>query len=156
MNLKLVKLLKQRPIEIAHLLGFEDMTDLHNRWIREMAFDDDDLTILAHRGSYKTTCISVALSLMIILYPNKGIIFLRKTDDDVIEVVKQVGNILSTPLMQYIVQQLYGIDLEFRQQTAYKIDTNLNTSTKGNVQLLGLGTSGSLTGNHLCAMVCLC
>lgn len=148
MNLKLVKLLKQRPIEIAHLLGFEDMTDLHNRWIREMAFDDDDLTILAHRGSYKTTCISVALALMLILYPNKGIIFIRKTDDDVIEVVKQVGNILSTPLMQYIVQQLYGIDLEFRQQTAYKIDTNLNTSTKGNVQLLGLGTSGSLTGKH--------
>lgn len=145
---KLIRILKYNPLMIAHLLGFTDMTDLHNQWIRDMVFNDQDETILAHRGSYKTTGLSVAIAEIMILFPYKSIIFMRKTDDDVVEVIKQVANILSTPLMQYICRKLYDTDLIFTQFTSFKLDTNLNVSTKGAVQLLGLGTSGSLTGKH--------
>lgn len=144
----LLKILMKQPVNIAHLLGFKDMTDLHNQWLKEMVYDTNDRTILAHRGSYKTTCLSVAIALIIILFPRKKIIFLRKTDDDVIEVIKQVANILSTPLMAHIVAILYGVELEFRLRTSFKLDTNLDVSTQGAPQLLGIGTSGSLTGKH--------
>ena len=144
----LLKILMKKPVNIAHLLGFKDMTDLHNQWLKEMVYDTNDRTILAHRGSYKTTCLSVAIALIIILFPRKKIIFLRKTDDDVIEVIKQVANILSTPLMAHIVATLYGVELEFRLRTSFKLDTNLDVSAQGAPQLLGIGTSGSLTGKH--------
>lgn len=145
---KVLKIIKYNPVNIAHLLDFKDMNELHNKWLQEMIFTKEDKTILAHRGSFKTTCLSVAIALMMILYPNKKIIFLRKTDDDVVEVIKQVANILSTPLFIYIVRVLYDIDLEFTQYTSFKVDTNLDVSTHGAVQLLGIGTSGSLTGKH--------
>lgn len=148
MKKKLLKLLKHEPVKIARLLGFKDMGELHNDWLKKMIFAKEDKTILAHRGSYKTTCLSVAIAIMMVLFPFKKIIFLRKTDDDVVEVIKQVTNILISPLFIHIVQVLYGIDLELRTATAFKIDTNLNTATQGAVQLLGIGTSGSLTGKH--------
>lgn len=148
MKKKLLKLLKHEPVKIARLLGFNDMGELHNDWLKKMIFAKEDKTILAHRGSYKTTCLSVAIAIMMVLFPFKKIIFLRKTDDDVVEVIKQVTNILISPLFIHIVQVLYGIDLELKTATSFKIDTNLNTATQGAVQLLGIGTSGSLTGKH--------
>ena len=69
MNKKLIKLLRTKPIEIAHLMGFDDMGELHNTWLKEMMFSKDDLTILAHRGSYKTTSLSVAIALIMVLFP---------------------------------------------------------------------------------------
>lgn len=148
MNEKLVKLIKERPVDIAKLLGFEDMGDLHNDWLKEMILSNQDYTLLSHRASYKTSCVSVAIALLIVVRPNKMIMFMRKTDDDVIEVVRQVTNILSTPLFNEIVRQIYDINLEIVEKSAYKINTNLNTSNRGASQLIGLGINGSLTGKH--------
>lgn len=143
----LVSLIRNNPVKIAQLCGFKDMGDLHNLWLKQMLFRKEDQTLLAHRGSYKTTCLSVALALMLILWPNRKIIFLRKTDDDVVEVIQQVRKILDTSVFSLMVQVLYGVDLAVSASTT-KIDTVLNTSTQGAVQLLGIGTSGSLTGKH--------
>lgn len=148
MDNRLVKLIKQEPVKIANYVGFSKMGELHNEWIKTMLYATEDRTILGHRASYKTTCLSVSLALMMVIYPYKSIIFLRKTDDDVIEVVKQVSNILRTSVFQYISLELYGTDIKFKQDTSFKLDTNLNTSTKGSVQLLGIGINGSLTGKH--------
>lgn len=148
MDNRLVKLIKQEPVKIANYVGFSKMGELHNEWIKTMLYATEDKTILGHRASYKTTCLSVSLALMMVIYPYKSIIFLRKTDDDVIEVVKQVSNILRTSVFQYISLEFYGTDIKFKQDTSFKLDTNLNTSTKGSVQLLGIGISGSLTGKH--------
>ena len=83
MNDKLVKSLKENPVKYARLLGFSLLTDLHNEWIKDMVWQqEDDETLLAHRGSYKTTCVSFALALIIVLKPNKTTIFIRKTDTD--------------------------------------------------------------------------
>lgn len=148
MNKKLVKLIKNNPVEIAKLSGFEDMTELHNEWLKKMIFSKRDETLLAHRGSYKTTCLSVAIAIMLIIYPDKNIIFLRKTDDDTTEVINQVENLLLSPLFNYICYQLYGIDLKLVEVSNSKITTNLKVSKKGNSQLLGIGVNGSLTGKH--------
>lgn len=148
MDNRLVKLIKQEPVKIANYVGFSKMGELHNEWIKTMLYATEDKTILGHRASYKTTCLSVSLALMMVIYPYKSIIFLRKTDDDVIEVVKQVSNILRTSVFKYISLEFYGTDIKFKQDTSFKLDTNLNTSTKGSVQLLGIGINGSLTGKH--------
>ena len=148
MNKEIVKLIYNEPIKIAHLLNFADMSELHNDWLKKIMFSDDDFTLLAHRGSYKTTTVSISIALMMILYPNKTIFFMRKTDTDVIEIVRQVSNILSTDLFKEIARMIYDTDLYFTEKSAYKINTSLNVSNKGAVQLLGLGINGSLTGKH--------
>lgn len=145
---QILDLIYDEPYKLAHWLGFKDFTQLHNTWLKEMVFSVEDETILGHRGSYKTTTLSLAISLLMILKPNKSIMFLRKTDTDVIEVIKQVSNILRSPVFLRIVKELYGVDLNLVTDTSFKVDTNLKTSAKGAVQLLGMGTSGSLTGKH--------
>lgn len=145
---KLVKLIKNHPVKIAHLIGFEDMTELHNEWLKKMIFGKEDQTLLAHRGSYKTSALSVAIALIMVLFPNLKILFMRKTDTDVIEIIKQVAKILSTPVFHFIVQTLYGVDLVLIEATSQKITTNLCRTVKGTSQLLGMGINGSLTGKH--------
>lgn len=148
MDKKLVSLLRNEPYKIGQLCGFKDLTELHNEWLKMMIYGDEEFTLLAHRGSYKTTCLSICFAFIIVLFPYKTIIFVRKTDDDVIEVIKQVSNLLKTSIFQTIALRLYGCEIKFTQDTSFKLDTSLNTSTKGMVQLLGIGSSGSLTGKH--------
>lgn len=149
MNDKLVRSLRDYPVKYARLCGFDLLTySIHNEWIKDMAFGRGDKTLLGHRGSYKTTCLSFAFALIIVLRPNRSIFFIRKTEEDVLEIVAQTKKILETSVFQYIVRELYGVDLIFTTASAYKIDTNLNNSNRGQVQFQGMGLKGSLTGKH--------
>ena len=73
---------------------------------------------------------------------------MRKTDTDVKEVIKQVAKILTSDVMQHFVSKIYGTQIILLEETSTNITTNLMTSTKGSSQLLGIGTSSSLTGKH--------
>ena len=141
-------LLIEEPVQIGLKLGFEDLTDLHNEWLKMMLYEDEDRTLLAHRGSFKTTCLAIAIAIHMVIFPNRTIIFLRKTDTDVIEVVNQVSKILQSAIMSHIVRQLYGVDLTLTENTQHAITTNLMTSKRGSSQLLGLGIGTSITGKH--------
>lgn len=130
------------------MLGFTKLTELHNGWIVDMVRGKEDKTLQAHRGSYKTTCVSIALAIIIILTPRKKTLFMRKTDTDVKEVIKQVQKILLDPHTLYFVQVIYGVSLRLPVSSATEINTNLATDIKGTSQLVGIGTQASLTGKH--------
>lgn len=143
-----VEFLTTRPDEYAKMLGFTKLGILHRNWIIEMVRGTEDKTLQASRGTYKTTCVSVALALICILLPNKKTMFMRKTDSDVKEVIKQVQKILLDPHTQYLVNCIYGVNLTLNVQSATEINTNLSIDNKGTNQLIGVGTGGSLTGKH--------
>ena len=143
-----VLFLVQKPYQFGHLLGFTKLTELHNEWIIDMVKGREDTTLQAHRGSYKTTCVSIALSIIIILFPNDRTFFLRKTTNDVKEIMQQVKNILAHPATRYFIQCIWGVDLEFDVNNAGEILTNLCQDTKGTAQLSAQGVGGSLTGKH--------
>lgn len=143
-----VNFLLTHPARFAHSIGFTKLTDLHNQWIIDMVRGHEDKTLQAARGVYKTTCVSVALALLIILMPNKHMLFMRKTDGDVKEVIKTVKKILQDPHTQYFVQCIYGVSLRLTTSNVTEINTNLTTDIKGTEQLVGIGTGASLTGKH--------
>ena len=141
-------LLKEQPYKIGHFVGFKDLTELHNRWLQSFLYGKEDITLLAHRGSYKTTDLSLFLAIHAVIKPNETVDFFRKTDTDVTEVINQTAKILKTGAMGEIVKMLYGTDLILKKETANEIHTNLCTSTKGASQILGLGITTSITGKH--------
>lgn len=143
-----VAFLRDTPYKFGHLLGFDKLSEIHNNWIRQMAFGIDDHTLQGHRSSYKTTSLSIALALIIILLPNKRTLFMRKTDDDVKEIIKQVRNILLNPRTIYLVQCIYNVNLKLDVDNATEVTTNLTNDLKGTSQLVGIGTGSSLTGRH--------
>ncbi|MGJ0706675.1 hypothetical protein [Enterococcus avium] len=147
-QIKTLELIKEKPVLIGNWVGFPDLVELHNDWLKSFLFATDDQTLLAHRGSYKTTDLAVAISLLMVLFPNKTIIFLRKTDTDVIEIITQVAKILTSTEFIRLVFALYGTRLKLVKFNTTEIDTNLKTSARGTSQLLGMGIGASLTGKH--------
>jgi len=111
-------------------------------------YAEEDQTLLAHRGSYKTTVLSLFLAIHTVIDPNENVMFFRKTDDDVTEVMTQAQKILQSGVMQRIVLDLYDTELRFLKSNNSEIHTNLCTSTKGVSQVIGLGIGTSITGKH--------
>lgn len=145
---ELIELVYDMPADVAVSLGYDKLTDLHNEWIQELVFGDDDVTIQGHRGSYKTTCLIVSFALIITLLPSLRTLFLRKTDSDVAEVMTAVANLLEKPFFRMLSAKLYGIDLQITKATTSTVDTNLAKGVSGASQLQGLGCGASLTGKH--------
>lgn len=143
-----VNFLLDHPVDFAHLLGFDKLGELHNEWIKDMVRGKEDHTLQAHRGSYKTTCVSIALAEIFILLPDLRSFFMRKTDTDTKEVVQQVRNILRHPVTRYFVRVIWGVDLILTKETSAELSSNLCRDVKGTAQLSSLGVSGSLTGKH--------
>lgn len=145
---QVIDFLKNNPAQFARAIGFTKLTDLHNEWIKDMVFGTGDTTLQSHRGSYKTTCVAVALALICILFPKDRTLFMRKTDNDTKEVIAQVKNILEKPMTRYLVRLIYGVDLVLIKATSSEITTNLCRDVKGTAQLSSRGIKGSLTGKH--------
>ena len=141
-------LLWNEPYKIGHWVGFKDLTTLHNEWLRSFLYADEDQTLLAHRGSYKTTDLSLFLAIHTVINPTENVMFFRKTDVDVTEVITQSEKILRSGAMSHIVQVLYGARLDLLKENTSEIHTNLCTSTKGISQVVGLGIGTSITGKH--------
>ena len=143
----IMHILKQ-PEELGRLVGFKDLTPMHGEWIREMINGEGDYTLQAHRGSYKSSCLAVAISMLMIFRPTKNIIFLRKTDSDVAEMLGMVGKILRQQVIRDLVTQIYHRTLTITGESANHLSTNLWSSPMGAPQLLGLGIRSSITGKH--------
>lgn len=143
-----INYLVNHPARFGRLIGFTKLTELHNGWIKWMAFGEGDATLQAHRNSYKTTCVSIALALLVVLFPKKRILFVRKTDADVKEIIAQVRKILQTQEMIYFCECIYGVTLRLMTDNAMQISTNLSVDIKGTAQLTGTGSKGSITGQH--------
>ena len=73
---------------------------------------------------------------------------MRKTDNDVKEIIKQTSKILQDQHTLYFVQCIYGVNLRLATENATELTTNLSIDIRGTAQLVGTGCGGSLTGKH--------
>ena len=145
---EIAKLIYDNPQMIGVDIGFKDLKPIHGEWIREMVWGEGDYTLMAHRAAYKSSCLSVAISLMMVLYPTQNIIFLRKADNDVSEMIRMVTKILKSSIMNDLCVVLHGVNLSMTEEAQDHISTNLWTSPMGASQLLGIGLKSSITGKH--------
>lgn len=134
--------------KFAKAVGFKDVTPLHSEWMRELIFGSEDYTLMAHRGAFKSSVLAVSIALMMIIYPDKNIIFLRKADVDVSEMIRMVAKMLHSEVIGDICQILHHCRLEVTEEAQDKISTNLWMTPRGTPQLQGLGLRSSITGKH--------
>lgn len=141
--------IKKYPYKVAVDVGFKDVREFpHNEWMQNIIFGKEDYTLLAHRGSYKSSVLSVCIALIMVLKPYENIIFLRKADNDVSEMIRMVKQALASKFIQSIAMALYRKPLILTESTASTITTNLFVTTSGSSQLLGIGIKSSITGKH--------
>jgi hypothetical protein len=145
---QLIRELKAKPDNYLRLMGFGRKSPIYREWMRIMAFGKEDATIQAFRGSGKTTCVAGSLALMMVLYPNTRIAFMRKTDSDVKEVIAQVRKMLESEDTRAISLAIWGVQVVLITSTQNELSTNLTNDPRGSSQLTGMGVNGSLTGKH--------
>lgn len=147
-KIEVAKAIYKHPEKVGISVGFEDLTEIHGEWIRQMVWGDGDYTLMAHRAAYKSSCLAVAISLMMVFYPTKNIIFLRKADNDVSEMIRMVTKILKSQVLIDICATMHGTNLVLTEESQDHISTSLWTSPMGASQLRGIGLKSSITGKH--------
>jgi len=144
-----INLIKNYPYLIAQDVGFSDVREHpHNDWMKHILTDEGDYTLLAHRGSYKTSVLSVCIALMMLVFPWKNIIFLRKADSDVAEMIRMVRKALESDTFRRLSIILYKRPVTLIKASESELTTNLYKSASGSSQLLGIGIKSSITGKH--------
>lgn len=113
-----------------------------------MVYGKEDETLQAHRNSYKTTCVSVALAMIALMFPNDKTLFMRKTDNDVKEIIAQTAKIIKNEVTQALSYAIWNAPIILTKQSATELQTNLCDDARGTSQLVGLGTGSSMTGKH--------
>lgn len=145
----IVKNIKLKPYKIANAIGFNDVVEYpHNEWMQNIIFGKNDYTLMAHRGSFKSSCLSVCIALVMLIAPKINILFFRKTDDDVSEMISMVEKAINSAVLQNLANVIYGERFYCVKHTSNSITTNLYESASGATQLLGLGIKTSITGKH--------
>ena len=151
-DMSVLRWMREHPAQVGRWCGFDRLTDeLHGKWMRDMITGADDMTLLAHRGSYKTTCLSVALSILTATEPARNLIFMRKSEDAVKEIIGQVRKIILSEPYRYLTAKAFGEEygpVMLRSASSTAITTDVYATAKGAAQLLGIGTSGAITGKH--------
>ena len=148
MDARIYELLTQKPVIIGHCLGFKDLTSLHNEWLLEWLYGSEDVTIQAHRESFKTTALALFIALNALVHRDKNLIFLRKTDTDVSEVIRLIAKIMKSGIYAKLCMELWNTTPDITKETASEIHTNLYRGQTGASQIVGMGINGSLTGKH--------
>lgn len=149
------KIWRYRPAAIGRMIGFKDLTDeLHGKWMQNIIYGDADYTLQAHRLSYKSSCLSVALAMWCVLNHGKNALFMRKTDTDVIESIAQAQKVMENEAFRHMAEILMDSPVYLTTGNASNMTVSTYDSPRGAEQLVGCGCGGSLTGKHANLIVC--
>lgn len=146
---ELARLVYRHPVRLARMAGYDRLTEpLHDGWIRQLAFGSGDMTLQGHRGSYKTTCLEVALWLVLITQPALTNGFFRKGADDVAEIMRSVSRLIQSDVSVQLSEAIYGRRARITECSSTSVSTDLACNVSGTPQLSGYGIGGSVTGKH--------
>ena len=124
---QVIDIVKNYPYLIAQEVGFSDVREKpHNDWMKHIICDEGDYTLLAHRGSYKSSVLSVCIALLMLVFPTKNIIFLRKADNDVSEMIRMVRKALESDTFRRLSIILYKRPITLIKASESEITTNLD------------------------------
>ena len=138
------------PVAFAHLLGYNLLEGIHNEWIKTLLWRDEDYTLQAHRDSYKTTCLIVAVTMAMILRTDLTILLLRKESGSTVEFVRAVKKNLQSDIGQAFSMAVNKKPIQLLKDTQTEIHTNLFTDQGSKEsQLVADGVrSFAITGKH--------
>ena len=144
------KELIEYPVAFAHLLGYNLLEGIHNEWIKTLLWKDEDYTLQAHRDSYKTTCLIVAVTMAMILRTDLTILLLRKESGSTVEFVRAVKKNLQSDIGQAFSMAVNKKPIQLLKDTQTEIHTSLfaDQGSKES-QLVADGVrSFAITGKH--------
>lgn len=146
----LFRKIRKAPEKLAWLLGFDKLRAIHGEWIKMCYTSKADISLRAHRNSYKTTALSIVGPIWYLLFnPDARIMILRDTHTAACATVDAIRQNYEKAEMVELYRTLYGVDnLKTKNWSQNGLTLSLKTSAtpEGNLTAMGLDTSK--TGYH--------
>lgn len=136
------------PLRLARALGHPDLKNVNGQWMKMILNGKKDMTLQAHRNSYKSTCLAVCMALMCVEQGDKNILLLRKTASLVRDTLRSVRRILEDPLFRSLCLESRGQEPRLLSCTGMSLTTSFYTAPRGCSQLQGISVGTDMTGMH--------
>ena len=140
----------ESPHKLGHFLGYEDLTEVHSRWIKNVWQAEKDYTLQAFRGSYKTTSVIVVGVIWYLLFePEHRVLLVREDYGNAVATLGEIIRNYEKDEMKALYRELVGVEnfqLKVKRHNSITLPTKRKTSREGSIEAIGIG--GSLTGRH--------
>jgi hypothetical protein len=138
------------PHVLGNFLGYEKLTEIHGDWIKKMWGSHQDVRLMAHRGSYKTTALSVVGPIWYHLFkPEDRILLTRKTYTNACDTLNEIVGHYRGPKIKELYRKVRGIPdfkLKGDRRGQIVLPTKTRPSKEGSLNCAGIDTK--VTGMH--------
>ncbi len=147
---KHLKMIKNQPHLLGHMLGKILLTPMHSKWIKYIWDSDQDRSLQAHRDSYKTTSISIIGSIRwMLFYPGDRIGILRKKLDNASKVIKVIAELMELDEAKELFKYAHGFYPEIVELNQFRLTFNFKDTITPEGNINAYGIDSSITGAHL-------
>jgi hypothetical protein len=151
MNWNVIDKFIEHPHIFGHYLGFEDLIDIHSKWIKDAWLTKSKKSLQAHRNSYKTTSILIVGAIWYLLFWNQEstILIIRKSDLDAQKIIETIKRFFESREILYVSQFLHGVDklkTENWSKRSLTISLKQKKTPEGSIE--SKGTTSAITGSH--------
>ncbi len=147
--MKLLETIKNKPHVLGHWLGYNDLSEIHSKWIIDCWDSGKDYTLQAHRNSYKTTAVLVIGAIRwLFFHPNDTILISRKSQTDANKILSEIATHYNSDKLKTIYKDCYNTEDLIKRSNSTVLDLTLHrqASKESNIETIGMG--GGITGGH--------
>lgn len=148
--------LYEHPEKLGWLLGYKKITRVHGEWIKTIHEAKEDLTFQSHRGSYKTTALTVCgIIWALFFFPDRRYLVASSTETNadkiVAEISKQYHNTALIALYN-LINVDSAVDKSTWRRTSFTLTTRKKSFKEASVESIGVG--GIVTSRHYDRIIC--
>lgn len=147
--------IRHNPHLLGHIVGKDKLTDMHSKWINYVWDSRVHRGLQGHRGSYKTTAITIIGCIWWLLFhPNDRIAIVRKTSTDAQDVIQTISTMFDLPEIQALFLFAHGILPKKVIDRGTKLLLNFKGTNTPESSIDGYGVGTELTGKHYDKIIC--
>jgi hypothetical protein len=147
---KLLRAWLSEPHKFGHLLGYTKLTPRHGDWIKIFLKYNRFDVLQAFRGSYKSTCGVVAMTLLFLCFPDMRLLIVRKTGDLASDILKTIQRHFETNdiLRLYMFSRWNITDVKTKIWSSERTQFAFKKTITPQPSLMAVGVGASITGGH--------
>lgn len=145
-----IRLLVEYPHILGNMAGYSDLGALHSVWINYL-FNSrrEHRSLQAHRGSYKTSSVTIIGSIFWSLFhPEDSIGIVRKTFSDSSGCVKRISNIMNLDSIKAVFHSIHGKEPVATVSRAEKLEYSYKRTLTDEGSFNAFSIKSSPTGKH--------
>lgn len=149
-----IELIRKHPEILGLLAGKDKLTSLHGDWMTYLLDANEERTLQAHRGSFKTTAvIEIGVIWYLMFHPDARIGILCKSYTAAAERVRNISNIMMMPEIYSLLAFAWGEKWKFTVRREGKLELSVKKSKTKEVSVTALGVDSGVTGSHFTLVI---